>query len=115
MGNTHARDSAPLSERTEGRFAVPNSILMTCSTFHMAKLTILNVMAGENFARALDTHRALGLRALDLKDRILGKSLVDLTDGEASQAAELIGSHGMEVYCFSRILFHPSVERGESP
>lgn len=34
----------------------------------MAKLTILNLMAGSDFATALDRHVEWGIEVLDLKD-----------------------------------------------
>ena len=71
-------------------------------------------MAGRDFTESLDTHLAWGLRALDLKDCIFGKSLADLTDDEAAQAAGMIGARGLEVFCLSSCLFHRTVERGEA-
>jgi len=74
---------------------------------------MLNEMAGSDFAAALQTHLEWGLRTLDLKGAIFGKSLLDLTDDEAAEAARLISRHGMNVHCFSTTLFHSEVELGE--
>lgn len=79
----------------------------------MTTLTMLNEMAGNDFSAALQTHREWGLRTLDLKGSIFGKSLLDLTDEQAIEAARLISLQGMDVYCFSTTLFHPEVELGE--
>ncbi len=79
-----------------------------------ATLTMLNEMAGNDFPAALATHQAWGIRTLDLKGRIFGKSLLELTDGEAEQAAQLIRERGMTVYCLSTTLFHADVEAGEA-
>lgn len=76
-------------------------------------LTMLNEMAGSDFAAALAAHRAWGIRTLDLKGGIFGKSLLDLTDAEAADAGRLIREYGMTVYCLSTTLFHPEVELGE--
>lgn len=78
------------------------------------ELTMLNAMASPDFAEALDRHRDWGLKFLDLKDAIFGRSLLDLTDSEAAKAAEMIDRRGLEVYCLSSVLFHADVEQGKS-
>ena len=78
-------------------------------------LAVLSDMAGGgDFAAALGTQQEWGLRYLDLKGGIFGKSLLELTDDEAEEAARLIRARGMTVYCFSTTLFHPEVELGEA-
>jgi hypothetical protein len=72
------------------------------------------MMAGQDFALALDQHLAWGLSVLDLKDAIWGKSLIDLTDEEALRAADEISRRDLAVYCLSSVLFDPEVELGES-
>ncbi len=76
------------------------------------QITMLNAMASPDFAAALDFQRDRGLKLLDLKDAILGRSLLDLTDAEAAQAAEMIDRRGLKVYCLSSVLFHADVEQG---
>ena len=80
----------------------------------MTKITMLNSMAGRDFADSLDQHRAWGLTHLDLKDSIWGKSLIDLTDDEAKRATELIRERELTTYCFSTVLFHSNIESGEA-
>ena len=76
-------------------------------------ITLLNSMADRDFATALDRHVEWGLRHLDLKDAIFGKSVVDISDPEAHRAAGLITERGLSVYCLSTNLFHEDVECGE--
>ena len=76
-------------------------------------ITMLNSMADRDFERALDRHVEWGLTHLDMKDRIFDKSIVDLTDEEASRAAKMISDRGLSVYCMSTTLFHADVELGE--
>ena len=80
----------------------------------MIELTMLNSMAGSDFAAALAQHRAWGLRCLDLKDSILGKGLLDLSLDEARAAAALIRTHETSVYCFSTTLFVDDIEMGRA-
>jgi sugar phosphate isomerase/epimerase len=78
----------------------------------MARLTILNSMAGENFESALDAHVAMGLRDLDLKDCIFGKAVVDLSTEEAAAARAMIDARDLSVYCMSTSLFRHHLEDG---
>jgi len=78
------------------------------------QMTILNSMAGGDFSAALGTHVEWGIRALDLKDRMFGKKLIDLTDEEATRAAEAIGERDLSVHCLSSGLFFDEVEAGEA-
>src|SRR5690606_28741555 len=80
----------------------------------MVELTILNSMAGQDFAAALDRHLAWDLQVLDLKDAIFGNAVADLSDGEAQWAAGLIQERGLSVYCFSTMFFFADVARGEA-
>ncbi|MCC7355773.1 MAG: sugar phosphate isomerase/epimerase [Anaerolineae bacterium] len=73
---------------------------------------MLSSMAGKDFAHALDQHQAWNLKVLDLKDGIFGKSVTDLTDGEARHAADLINRRGLSVYCLSTMLFAGVLESG---
>jgi sugar phosphate isomerase/epimerase len=79
----------------------------------MTKLTMLNSMAGSDFNQSLDTHVEWGLEALDLKDRIWGKPLLQLSAQEAQEACQAIQERGLYVYCMSTDLFHDDIERGE--
>ena len=77
-------------------------------------LTLLNGMAGFEFERALDQHLAWGIRLLDLKDCIFGKSIQDLTDEEVVLAHTMVSERRLQVATLSTTLFHPDVERGEA-
>ena len=78
-----------------------------------AEITILNSMAGNEFEIALDQHVSWGIKYLDLKDNIFGKSIVRLTIEEAKHAAGLIHKRNLSVYCFSTVLFGGDIELGE--
>ena len=75
---------------------------------------MLNSMASRDFAQACAQHAAWGLKWLDLKDAIFGKSITALSDAEARSAVELAARHGLGVYCFSTMLFAADVEQGEA-
>ena len=77
------------------------------------KITILNSMAGREFEQALNQHVSWGIKLLDLKDAIFGKSIVELTEEEAKCAAEFICKRELSVYCLSTGLFHGDIELGE--
>ena len=77
------------------------------------EITILNSMAGSTFKLALDQHVSWGIKYLDLKDAIWGKSIVGLTKEEAEQAAVQIDKRDLSVYCFSTVLFGGDIELGE--
>ncbi len=74
---------------------------------------MLNSMADPVFETALDRHLSWGLHHLDLKDSIYGKSIIDLTNTEASRASDTIQERGLSVYCLSTSLFHDDVEIGQ--
>ncbi|MDF2722819.1 MAG: xylose isomerase-like barrel [Paenibacillus sp.] len=79
----------------------------------MTKLTMLNAMASPDFIQSLDTQASWGIEVLDLKDRIWGKSLLELSVEEAERAAMAIKERELSVYCMSTSLFHDDLERGE--
>lgn len=79
----------------------------------MVKITMLNSMASTDFVQSLDTQKAWGIKVLDLKDEIFGKSIADLTTEQAEIAAKLIRERELSVYCFSTQLFHDDMEIGE--
>lgn len=78
------------------------------------EITILNSMAGRDFEKALDRHVQWGLRWLDLKDCIFGKSITDLSDREVSCASRMISERGLHVYALSTSLFAENLEAGEA-
>jgi hypothetical protein len=84
------------------------------STVTKTRITILNSMAGRDFERALDQHVSWKIEILDLKDAIFGKSITELMEPEAEQAADLISARKLSVYCFSTGLFHGEIELGEA-
>jgi len=71
-------------------------------------------MAGRDFAAALERHTEWGITQLDLKDCIFGKNIAELSDAEATRAAELIAARGMSVYCLSSSIFASDVEVGQA-
>jgi len=78
------------------------------------RLTMLNVMAGQEIELALDRHVEWGLKDLDLKDGIYGKSIIDLNSGEAGRLAGAMQQREMSAYCFSTTLFHEPLSLGET-
>jgi sugar phosphate isomerase/epimerase len=80
----------------------------------MTKLTMLNAMASPDFIQSLDTQAAWGIEVLDLKDRIWGKSLLELSEEDAERAALAIKERELTVHCMSTSLFHDDLERGEN-
>lgn len=77
------------------------------------KLTMLNSMAGSDFVQSLEQQRDWGITALDLKDAIYGKNVVELSEEEAEQAKVEIDSRDMFVYCMSTSLYDDDLEKGE--
>lgn len=77
------------------------------------QLTVLNTMAGSDFKAGLDIQHKWGLKQLDLKDGIFGKSVTSLTNEEAKLIATMIRDRGMSVYCLSTTLFDDDIEIGE--
>lgn len=78
-----------------------------------ARLTMLNSMAGEDFAAALDQHVAWGIRDLDLRDGIYGHWLKTLPVADAKVAAKEIRARGLSVYCLSSSVFFGELGDGE--
>ncbi len=78
------------------------------------QLTMLNSMASQDFAAALDHHLAWRLKCVDLKDSIFGKSIDTLLPAEAKQVDALIRVRGLQVYCLSTSLMHIDVAEGEA-
>jgi hypothetical protein len=78
------------------------------------RITVLNSMAGCDFERSLDQHLAWGLDTLDLKDCIYGKSIADLSESDACNAADAISRRKLTVYCLSTSLFSTEMEMGEA-
>ena len=78
-----------------------------------ARVTMLSSMAGKELDLAMDRHVELGVELLDLKDALFGKRVMDLTDEQASRAAEMASRRGLRVHCMSTHLFGGDVEDGE--
>jgi sugar phosphate isomerase/epimerase len=79
----------------------------------VTQITLLNSMVSRNFNESLEVQQSWGIQVLDLKDHIYGKSVIDLSEDEAGQAAQAIASWNMSVYCLSTDLFHSDIEAGE--
>jgi hypothetical protein len=75
---------------------------------------MLNGMADADIGRSLARQRAWGISDLDLKDRIFGKGIIDLDDGDAARLAGLVSAEGFAVHCLSTNLFHDDVDKGEA-
>ncbi|MCG3181960.1 MAG: hypothetical protein BIFFINMI_04406 [Phycisphaerae bacterium] len=78
------------------------------------RLTMLNSMAGDDFPLSLDRQKSWGVADLDLKDRIFGCGVLELTDTQARRAAQMIADRGQRVWCMSTQLFHDAIEKGEA-
>jgi sugar phosphate isomerase/epimerase len=74
---------------------------------------MLNSMAGNDFIVSLDQQVTWGVKVLDLKDRIFGKSLLELTNEEANEASHHIQQKELSIYCFSTMIFEADIEMGE--
>jgi len=78
------------------------------------QLTLLSTILGADFPLALERQKAVGIRFLDLKDGLWGKTIEQLEEGEAVRAADLIRGFGMETHCFSTSIGHTPLEPGVS-
>lgn len=76
-------------------------------------VTATNSMFGADVFAQLDSQHALGIRHLDLKDKIFGKAVIDLTVDEAHAVAGRAAALDMQVYCMSTVLFDDDAARGE--
>ena len=74
---------------------------------------MLNGMASPDFEEALDRHASWGVRYLDLKDCIFGKSITQLEPLEISRARDLIRQSDLQVYCLSTGVLGGEIEKGE--
>jgi len=77
------------------------------------KLSMLNMMVGDDFATALDRHVNLGIEILDLKESILGRAVEDLTVEDAREASRMLTERSLSVYCLSSQLGYRPLEMGE--
>lgn len=64
-------------------------------------LTLLSTILGPDFPTALERQRAVGIRFLDLKDGLWGKTIEQLDEDETERAASLITVAELQVHCFS--------------
>jgi len=78
------------------------------------RLAVLNSMAGADIEASLDQQIAWGIRDLDLKDSIWGKSVLQLEDPDLERLSKLIAARSMSVQCVSTTLFHGHIEEGEA-
>jgi hypothetical protein len=65
------------------------------------QLTLLSSILGADFPLALERQKSIGIRYLDLKDGIWGKTVETLTGEEAARAAALIDGLDLRVHCLS--------------
>lgn len=78
------------------------------------RVTLLSAMLDADIARSLDRHVSLGLRDLDLKDGIFGRSILDLDDAQARELKQMADDRGLRVHCLSTGLFDDWIEHGEA-
>ncbi len=76
------------------------------------EIAMLNAMASDHFETSLDLQRQWGIRVLDLKDGIFGKSILELKDGEVEKAASAIEERGLSVHCLTTDIFKTAFELG---
>lgn len=77
------------------------------------ELTALNVMGGRDFDAQVAQFAWWGLRWIDLKKGIYGKSLAELDTATAERAVHAMDRAGLRTYCLSTNIFDDYVERGE--
>jgi sugar phosphate isomerase/epimerase len=70
----------------------------------MARLSMLADMMGDDLDLAVDRLLELGVRHLDLKKSVYGRTIEDLSDLERTRLAALIDRTGVEIYSFSSTL-----------
>jgi hypothetical protein len=75
----------------------------------VAELTMLAEMMDRDLPAAVSQLSDLGIRQLDLKTSVFGRSIEDLEDQQREQLAQLIADSGTAVYCFSSTLGHRDV------
>jgi len=77
-------------------------------------LTLLNSMAGDDIAGAIARQQAWGIRCLDLKDRLFGRSITALDLEQGRALATLIDAAEMRVHTASTGIGSGVVEQGEA-
>lgn len=80
----------------------------------MVSITILNDIVHSDFIASLDIQKSWGIKLLDLRADIYGKSFMNLEDAEIEAAAAEIRTRGMSVYCLSSGLFYDDLNKGEA-
>lgn len=76
---------------------------------------MLAEMMGTDLEQAVGRLQELGIRHLDLKNHVFGRSIEDLDPDADGRLADLVDRTGVEVYCFSSVLGHQNVSRVEEP
>ncbi|MBC8101055.1 MAG: hypothetical protein H7Z41_00525, partial [Cytophagales bacterium] len=76
------------------------------------QLTLLSSILGGDFPLALERQKGIGIRYLDLKDGLWGKTIEQLNEEEAACAAALLEESGLQVHCFSTSVGHTPLEPG---
>lgn len=77
-------------------------------------LTMLNSMAGQDVETSFENQLKSGIRLLDLKDNLWGKSIEQLTIAEARRLKHLAEQRGLQIHTLSSSLFYREVEAGET-
>jgi sugar phosphate isomerase/epimerase len=80
----------------------------------LPQITMLNSMGGADFEVCARQHVTLGLRWLDLKDRLWGQTINDLSLENAARVLDIAQAHGLGVASFSTALCSSNLEEGEA-
>lgn len=95
-------------------FAVGKNLPAASPRPPLPQITMLNSMGGADFEACARQHVALGLGWLDLKDRIWGQTINDLSLENAARVLDIAQTYGLDVASFSTALCSSNLEEGEA-
>lgn len=75
-------------------------------------LTLLSSILGADFPLTLERQQVIGIKFLDLKDGLWGRTVEQLSEEESARAAVLIRDYDLQVHCFSTSIGHTPLEPG---
>src|SRR5258708_39121476 len=76
-------------------------------------LTALNFMGSRDFDAAVEQFARWGLRWMDVRGEVYGKSIAELDHETTSRAATALQRAGLRTYCLSTRIFDDHAERGQ--
>lgn len=85
---------------------------MTLAPQTPVHLTLLSSILGPDFPLALERQQVIGIKFLDLKDGLWGRTVEQLNEEESTRAAALIRDFDLQVHCFSTSIGHTPLEPG---